>query len=114
MSSHACAEPDLRFVSGDHGHATEVTLVDQDTGAPVNVSGVTVRLYLWQVGSPQLTATLTGTLPGTGADGRVRFVWPPGALDAPGDYLGEIEASAPGLTQTAYRTLRAHVRAQLI
>lgn len=105
--------PDLLLVSGDHGHPVEVVISDPHTGLPVNLTGTTVRLYLRRIGAATLAATITGTLPGTGTDGRARFVWPPATLDTPGDYRGEIEVSAAGLVQTVYRHVEIRVRPQL-
>ena len=104
---------DLRLVRGDHGHATDVTLVSQRTGAPIDVAGATVRLYLRQVGAAELRATIIASLPGGGTDGRARFVWPAGALDVAGDYEGEIEITAGTVVQSVYRKLAIHVREQV-
>ena len=119
----------IKLVQGDSAPQIIVSMTDDATGAPINVSTANVTMKFRQSGSTEvlniLSATLltgrlsddgtidqTYTTPGSG--GRVAFAWPPGALDVePGYYEGEIQIIfADGTVQTVYQLLKFSVRAE--
>lgn len=119
----------IRLVQGDTKPAIIISLTDEETGAPVAVSGATVKLYLRAVGEDTILLTKTAfLLPGVvtasgsidatapydtlGAGGRLQFVWSAGDLDIEeGAYEGEIEITfSDGSIQTVYDTLKFSLR----
>lgn len=104
----------IKLVQGDTRPQIRVTLTDDTTGLPVEITGATCRLKFRAVGSVTLIDTLTGTVL-DGPNGVVVFVWNSTTLNVdPGDYEGEVEvtfASGAGV-QTAYQVLKFQVRAQ--
>lgn len=119
----------IKLVQGDTKPALIVSLTDESTGAPIDVSGATTRLKFRAAGGTTILSTLTATklggrvltdgtvdatppydIPGKG--GRVQFNWTPGSLDVdPGDYEGEIEITYDDSTvQTVYDVLKFKVR----
>lgn len=122
----------IKLVQGDSRPQLILSITDQDTGVPINLSevGTTVNVKLRESGSTAIKATmLCGLLMGKvlddgsvdyaspwnvpGAGGRVYMDWEPGALDNAGDYEGEIEITFPdGTIQTVYDLLKFKVREQ--
>ena len=83
----------IKLVQGDTKPALVCTLTDDTTGAPITLTGATVRLKFRAVGAAALTATLTGSVIDA-ANGVVAFypVSQPQMLQgSAGDYEGEIE-----------------------
>lgn len=105
----------IKLVSGDFGHKLTVTLTDPGTGAVIDLTGSTVRLFFRQEGAGTLAATVVGTFPnGTGSDGKVDFTWPTPTVLATGEYEGEVEiAVGASKKQTVYEKLKFKVRAQV-
>lgn len=103
----------IRLVQGDTRPPLVVTLTDEETGAPISLSGATVRLKFRQVGSSELKATLVGSVTDA-ANGVVAFSWatvPDSLSGAPGDYEGEIEITFGDSTiQTVYDLLKFRLR----
>jgi hypothetical protein len=102
----------VKLVQGDFGHKLSVTLLDDASGAALNVSGATVRLFFRKSDGTSLTATVVATFPAGGADGKVEFTWPAGALAAVGRYDGEVEIDTGTKKQTVYDLIKFNVRAQ--
>lgn len=102
----------IKLVQGDFGHKLALTLTDPTTGAVINVSGTTVRLFFRKSDGTSLTATVVATFPTGGADGKVEFTWPNGALAAPGRYVGEVEIDTGTKKQTVFDLLKFKVRPQ--
>lgn len=104
----------IKLVQGDTRPQIRVTLTDDNTGLPVDITGATVRLKFRAVGSATLIDTLIGTVI-DGANGVVAFAWNQSTLNVDaGDYEGEVEvtfAAGAGI-QTAYQVLKFQVRAQ--
>ena len=122
----------FKLVQGDTAPDLVVSLTDQTTGSPIDVSNAStvVRLKYRAVGSETLIDTLTATkLTGrerangtidtssawstAGKGGRVSFTWTSICLSGdPGYYEGEIEITfSGGLVQTVYDVLKFYLRA---
>lgn len=105
----------IKLVQGDTKPALVCTLTDDNTGAPITLTGATVRLKFRAVGSTTLVATVVGTVT-DGANGVVAF-YPasaPAMLQGEaGDYEGEIEVTfADSTVQTVYDLLKFKLREQ--
>jgi hypothetical protein len=103
----------VKLVQGDFGHKLSVTLTNASTGAVIDVSSATVRLFFRKAGAATLTSTVVGTFPSGGADGKVDFTWPSSSLLAAGEYEGEVEIDGVTKKQTVYDKLKFKVRQQL-
>jgi hypothetical protein len=103
----------IKLVQGDTRPAIVCTITDDTTGAPINITGCTVRLKFRAAGATVLTATITGSVT-DGPNGQVVFfpASDPAMLQgAPGDYEGEIEITFGDTTvQTVYDLLKFKVR----
>lgn len=102
----------IKLVRGDTRPQVKLTLTDETTGLPIDITGATVLMKFRAVGSTTLVDTLTGTVI-NGAAGVVVIPWNPTtlAVDA-GDYEGEVEvtySSGQGV-QTVYDLLKFKVR----
>ena len=121
----------IKLVQGDTRPQLILSLTDDTTGGPIDVSGATVRLKFRAAGSTTLIATMVATnLPGfvqpdgsiittspydvAGKGGRCVISWSSTALSGDaGDYEGEIEITFSDTTiQTVYDTLKFKLRAQ--
>ena len=104
----------IKLVQGDTRPQIKVTLSDDNTGVPIDISGATVRLKFRALGSTTLIDTLIGIVL-DGPNGVVVFAWNNNTLNVdPGDYEGEVEVTFPAGAgiQTAYQLLKFYVRAQ--
>lgn len=119
----------IKLVQGDTRPALVVSLTDENSGAPLAITGATCRMYFRALGGTTILATLVGTtLPGivlangslsfdspyntSGSGGRVQFNWATGDLDQEaGEYEGEIEVTfSDGSKQTVYDKLKFKIR----
>lgn len=103
----------IRLVQGDTRPAIVCAITDETTGAPIPLSGATVRMKFRAVGSETLTATITGSV--TDAVGGVVAFFPssdPQMLQGDaGDYEAEIEITfQDGTIQTVYDLIKFKVR----
>lgn len=119
----------IKLVQGDTKPNVLVSLTDETTGAPKDITNSVVRMFFKELGSTDILFTLTGyhiagrikedgtedlsepyNVPGPG--GRCQFVWRPGDLDIPaGIYAGEIEIEDEnGDKHTVYDVLKFKVR----
>lgn len=101
----------IRLVQGDTRPQLRVTLTDETTGDPIDITRATPRLRFRALGSTTVLTTMTGTV--TDALGGVCvFAWPTGALNVdPGDYEGEVEVTfEDGSIQTVYDVLKFKLR----
>jgi len=103
----------IRLVQGDTRPALVCTITDDNTGAPVSLSGATCRLKFREQGSTTIKATFTGTVTDA-TNGVVEFYWAsdPTSLDGPqGNYQGEIEITfSDGQIQTVFDVLNFYLR----
>lgn len=102
----------IKLVQGDTRPQIQVTLTDDNTGSPIDISGATCRLKFRAVGSTTLIDTLTGVVV-NGAAGLVVFAWNSTTLNVDaGDYEGEVEVTFPAGqgVQTAFEVLKFKVR----
>lgn len=102
----------IKLVQGDTRPQIQVTLTDENTGLPIDITNATCRLKFRAAGSSTLVDTLTGVV-SNGPAGMVVFGWNPTSLDVePGDYEGEVEVTFPssGGVQTVYELLKFKVR----
>ncbi len=103
----------IKLVQGDTKPALVCNITDETTGAPIVLTGATVRLKFRAAGATELTATVVGSIT-NGAAGQVAF-YPasaPAMLQGEaGDYEGEIEITfADNTVQTVYDLLKFKVR----
>ena len=106
----------IKLVQNDTAPDIDVTLDDQSTGAPFDVSnaGDVVRFHFKKVGALVPKATIICSKLNGGADGAVRISWGADDLDTPGDYEGEIQISLnTGKITSVYNVLRFVVRPQV-
>ena len=99
----------IKLVQGDTRPAIVVTLTDEKTGAPLNLTGATVRLYFRQVGFTELQATVVASV--TDPEQGVCVFFPSTAPEmlsgVAGDYEGEIEITfADSTIQTVFVIMR--------
>lgn len=103
----------IRLVKNDTGPQVQLTLTDDATGSPVNLSGATATLHLKSLATGTTVLSRALTIPGaTASQGLAIIVWAAGDLNrTPGDYDGEVElVLATGLRQTVYDVLKFRIR----
>lgn len=103
----------IRLVKGDERPVIVLTLTDDITNSPIDLSHsttvVTVKFRL--AGTTTLLSTIPCSKLGAGTTGQVQFNFSGGVLDVdPGMYEGEIVINFNGEVQTVYDTLRFTVR----
>lgn len=105
----------IKLVQGDTKPSLVVTLTDQSTNTPLDLTGTSPVMKFRAAG----TNVLLGTVPGVVIDpnnGVCVFHWTtvPGILDVPeGDYEGEVEVIYGDATnQTVYEQLYFYLREQ--
>lgn len=102
----------IKLVQGDTRPQIQVTLTDQTTGYPIDITDATVLMKFRAVGETTLIDTLTGIVV-SGQDGIVVFSWNPTTLNVDaGEYEGEIEVTfdAGAGVQSVYDLLKFKVR----
>lgn len=103
----------IRLVKGDERPVIVLTLTDDVTGSPIDLSliSTTVSVKFREAGTTTLLSTITCLKIGAGTTGQVQFDFLGGVLDVdPGMYEGEVVISFGGQIQTVYDTLRFTVR----
>lgn len=103
----------IKLVQGDTRPQIQVTLTDENTGAVIDISGATCKLYFRAVGTSTILDTLNGVVT-NGEGGVVVFLWNQETLSvAAGEYEGEVEVTFPNGAgvQTVYDLLKFKVRA---
>lgn len=103
----------IRLVRGDSKPFIILTLTDDITGSPINLSSpstfVTVKFR--QAGTTNVLSTINTTKISGGTTGQVQFDFSGGVLDvAPGAYEGEVQISLDDEIQTVYDVIRFRVR----
>ncbi len=101
----------IKLVQGDTKPQIKVTITDETTGDPVDITDSTPRLNFRAANTTTVLTTLTGTVT-DGVNGECVFVWTSGALDVdPGDYEGEVEITFDDNTiQTVYDLIKFKLR----
>ena len=102
----------IKLVQGDQKPRLQISLTDQFTGSPIDLSDslTTVRLDFRKRGDTVVTQ-IPCTKIGDGTTGVVYMDWPVGALAGdPGDYEASIVISFNGALQTVFETLRFYTR----
>jgi len=103
----------IKLVQGDTRPQIKVTLTDDTTGMPIDITRGVLKMRFRAAGESVVLTTLTGTIL-DGAAGTGVFNWPVGALDVnEGNYEGEIEVTFEDTTvQTVYELLKFKLRSQ--
>lgn len=101
----------IKLVRNDTRPSLLLTLTDEETGATIDITSATCKMYFRRVGETAILDTLTGVV-NDGPNGIVTFPWNPTTLDvSPGSYEGEVEITFQDLTvQTMYNLLKFTVR----
>lgn len=101
----------IKLVRGDTRPQIKLTLTDEFTNVPVDLTDATVRMYFRAAGGTEILDTLLGAI-ADAATGQVIFTWKPTTLLVePGDYEGEVEVTyQPGAIETVYDVLKFKVR----
>jgi hypothetical protein len=103
----------IRLVEGDERPVIVLTLTDDLTGSPIDLSlGTTVvTIKFRESGTTTLLSTIATSKLSGGTTGQVQFNFTGGVLNVdPGMYEGEIVINFNGEVQTVYDTLRFTVR----
>ncbi len=103
----------IRLVKGDERPVIVLTLTDDVTGNPIDLSlgSTTVTVKFRKAATTTVLSTIACSKVGNGTDGRIQFSFVGGVLDVdPGMYEGEITINFNGELQTVYDTLRFTVR----
>lgn len=103
----------IRLVRGDSKPLIIITLTDDITGQPINLSSpnTSVVVRFRQAGTTNVLSTINTTKLMGGMSGRVQFDFSGGVLDVePGAYEGEVQIDFNGEPQTVYDILRFRVR----
>lgn len=104
----------IRLVKGDEKPLIVLTLTDDITGTPIDLSLSTteVSVKFRKAGTTTLLSTISCTKLSGGTTGQVQFGFTGGVLDVDaGSYEGEVTVNYDGNVQTVYETLRFTVRA---
>lgn len=105
---------EIRLVENDTKPDIGWVLKDRETGAVIDVTNATVRLYFRAVGATSLKATKTLSKPNGGGDGLVRCTWDAADLDTPGQYEGDIEITfLDGTIQTVFEKQHFKIRSEV-
>jgi hypothetical protein len=103
----------IRLVEGDERPVIVLTLTDDNTGSPIDLSLSTtvVTIKFREAGTTTLLSTISTSKLSGGTTGQVQFDFTGGVLNVdPGMYEGEIVINFNGQVQTVYDTLRFTVR----
>jgi len=124
----------IPLVQGDTRPQLVLSLTDENTGRPIDLSGptTTIRFLFRELGADAAKAIMpcypvagfedpdTGEVDYSppydvaGKGGRCVMDWSPDALDTAGEFDGEVEVTfEPGAVQTPYRLLTFTVREQI-
>lgn len=104
----------IRLVKGDEKPVIVLTLTDDITGTPIDLSlgTTTVSVKFRAAGTTTLLSTISCTKLSGGTTGQVQFDFQNNVLNVdPGMYEGEIVVNYNGQLQTVFDTLRFTVRA---
>jgi hypothetical protein len=101
----------IRLVRNDTKPQIKLTILDEITGDPVDLSGAQVHFHL-RVAGRGSAVVVKEALVISAVDGEAQVVWEPGDLDLhAGQYEAEVQVTYPsGHIQTVFDTLRIQVR----
>lgn len=106
----------IRLVQNDSKPDIVLTLTDEATGLPIDLSAfdTSIDVKFRAAGSSTLLSTISCTKFTTGVDGKVTFNFAGGVLDVdPGMYEGEIQITyGSNGTQTVFDVLKFRVRGE--
>lgn len=103
----------IKLVQGDTGPQLKLTLTNDETGDPIDLTGASATMKFRAVGSTATLFTRTGFINSqTAIDGIVVFIWQTGDLDLEeGSYEAEVEIIFDGgMRQTVYKLLSFYLR----
>ena len=103
----------IKLVQGDTGPQLKLTLTDDTSGTPMDLTGATVTMRFRAAGSETVLFSRTGYInPGSAALGETVIIWQTGDLNLnPGSYEGEVEVVfQDGMRQTVYDLLKFSLR----
>lgn len=104
----------IKLVQGDTYPQVSVTLTEENSGAPIDLTGATATLHFRAVGGTSVLFSRGLFInPQEAALGKALIAWQAGDLNVPaGDYEGEVEVywSNTGARQTVYELLKFRVR----
>lgn len=102
----------IKLVQGDSRPQLQLTLTDETTGLPIDLTATTVTMKFREQGGSSVLDTLTGVIT-TPLAGQVTIIWNPTTLDVPeGEYEGEVAIVFSDTTiQTVYNLLKFKIRA---
>lgn len=103
----------IKLVRNDTAPQIRVTITDEETGNPVNLSNGSVQLHFRRVGATQvLFSKQLWINPETASNGVAVVIWDAGDLNlSAGDYEGEIEVvRSNGMRETVYDILKFKIR----
>jgi hypothetical protein len=82
---------------GDRLPELKGRFLDEATGAPIDLTGATLRLHMQDPETEALLLNVVAAIDGPAADGRFRYAWAAGDTDHPaGGYPFEVEATFSG------------------
>jgi hypothetical protein len=104
----------IKLVRGDTYPQLRLTLTDESTGAPINLTDATVTLHFRAAGASKALFSRQGFVSQSDAlEGKVVFVWQQGDLNLKGgNYEGEVEVfwANTGARQTVFEFLKFRLR----
>jgi hypothetical protein len=103
----------FRYVQGDTGPQIRLTLAEEDTGDPVDLTGATVTLHFRAAGEETVLFSRAFFInQDTATNGEAILQWEVGDLEVEaGAYEGEVEVvRATGLRETLYDRLKFRIR----
>jgi len=103
----------IRLVQGDEKPLVIVTLTDDITNTPLDLtaSTTTVQVKFREQGQTTVLSTISCAKINNGVAGQIQFDFNGGVLDVdPGMYEGEIVVNYNGELQTVYEIIRFRVR----
>ena len=105
----------IKLVQGDTGPQIRLTLTDQETGNPIDLTGATVTLHFRAEGSDEVLFSRPAFInPDTDTQGLAYVEWAEGDLDQEeGNYQGEVEViNRTGVRETIFQILKFKIRSQ--
>ena len=105
----------IKLVRGDTAPQIRLTLTDEVSGTPINLTGTTVTLHFRAVGAETVLFSRPAFInQDIAATGVCVISWSTGDLNVEaGDYEGEVEiVRATGARETIYDILKFRVREQ--